>query len=372
MTRHLRPVAAALLSIGLWLAVSSAQAQDAASLQNWSGKADWDATVAAAKKEGKLVIAGPPGSTWRGALTAFAEDYGIPVELTQIDITFWTRLRQERQVGQYLWDAVVLPPSTDAYRMINDDHGMTDVRALLVLPEVVDDKAWAGGFENLFNDNGRKYSIGFSLQATPGAWVNRDKVPVSELSSMDQLIEPRFKGLMSSQDYHEGAPLNLFGPLIRDPHYGADFVKKMLANDITFVANGGQQVDWLIRGKYPIGLGILTAGLLNAKAQGIADHVQALPGILRYSSGNSGLMVFKEAPHPNAVKLYANWLLTKRAQQLIADKVNYNSRRLDVKVADPTTAVDVSRLKDYINTHREDIAPYYAQWVKLAEESVKH
>jgi iron(III) transport system substrate-binding protein len=372
MTRHLRPVAVGLLTIGLWLGASVAQAQDVASLQNWQGNADWNATIAAAKKEGKLVIAGPPGATWREPLTAFAQDYGIPVELTQIDITFWTRLRQERTVGQYLWDLVVLPPSTDAYRMINEDHAIEDVRSMLVLPEVVDDKAWAGGFENLFNDNGRKYSIGFSLQATPAAWVNRDKIPASDLKTMDQLIEPRFKGMMSSQDYHEGAPLNLFGPLIRDPRYGADFVKKMLANDITFVANGGQQVDWLIRGKYPIALGILTAGLLNAKAQGIADHVEPLPGILRYSSGNSGILVFKEAPHPNATKAYVNWLLTKRAQQLIADKVKYNSRRLDVAPVDPSTTVDVSRLKDYINTHREDISPYYAQWVKLAEESVKH
>ena len=42
---------------------------------DWPGKAKWDKVVAAAKKEGKLVVAGPSGRAWRGVLVKFQEAY---------------------------------------------------------------------------------------------------------------------------------------------------------------------------------------------------------------------------------------------------------------------------------------------------------
>src|SRR4051812_3083675 len=43
--------------------------------------AEWDRAVEAAKQEGRIVIAGPPGESWRAALSSFQNDYpGIAVD----------------------------------------------------------------------------------------------------------------------------------------------------------------------------------------------------------------------------------------------------------------------------------------------------
>jgi len=40
--------------------------------------------------------------------------------------------------------------------------------------------------------------------------------------------------------------------------------------------------------------------------------------------------VFNRAPHPNAAKVYLNWLLSKEAQTTYARATSYISSRLDV------------------------------------------
>ena len=48
------------------------------------------------------------------------------------------------------------------------------------------------------------------------------------------------------------------------------------------------------------------------------------------SSSSSGLGLFNRAPHPNAAKVYINWLLSKEGQTEFAVASGYISSRLDV------------------------------------------
>ena len=41
-------------------------------------------------------------------------------------------------------------------------------------------------------------------------------------------------------------------------------------------------------------------------------------------------MVAKEAPHPNATKVFVNWLLSKEGSSLVAPAIGYPSARSDV------------------------------------------
>src|SRR3990170_6147689 len=70
---------------------------------------EWEQTVAAAKREGKVAVAGPVGTDVRRALTEpFEKKYGISVEyLGQRGAEFGTRVRTERAAGQYLWDVYI-------------------------------------------------------------------------------------------------------------------------------------------------------------------------------------------------------------------------------------------------------------------------
>jgi ABC-type Fe3+ transport system substrate-binding protein len=51
------------------------------------------------------------------------------------------------------------------------------------------------------------------------------------------------------------------------------------------------------------------------------------------------LWLINRAPHPNAAKVFINWLLTKDAQVVWAPEVETNSRRVGVEPGNPSFAV---------------------------------
>src|ERR1700752_1284598 len=79
--------------------------------QEW--KAKWDRVLADAKKEGKLAVAGPPGTAYRDVMRGFEKKYPeISLEFQSFTpATFTARFSKERQAGQYLWDIYVTGPT---------------------------------------------------------------------------------------------------------------------------------------------------------------------------------------------------------------------------------------------------------------------
>ena len=68
---------------------------------------EWKKVLEAAKKEGKIVISGAPGEGWRRSVVdMFQQEYPeIAVEFSAgAGRNFWTRVRQERDLGKKLWD----------------------------------------------------------------------------------------------------------------------------------------------------------------------------------------------------------------------------------------------------------------------------
>ena len=86
-----------ILILAILFLSPSAYAQDAAK---------WDALVAAAKKEGKVVVNGPPDAVVRRALPeAFKAKYGITVEyIGQRGSDTTAKMRSERAAGIYTVD----------------------------------------------------------------------------------------------------------------------------------------------------------------------------------------------------------------------------------------------------------------------------
>ena len=90
----------AVLMAALWAGPAAAQSPDQA-------KAEWDRIVAAAEKEGSVVLNSQPNLVWRDfILREFAKAYP-KIELNFSIIPseqFVARVRVERQTGKYLWD----------------------------------------------------------------------------------------------------------------------------------------------------------------------------------------------------------------------------------------------------------------------------
>jgi ABC-type uncharacterized transport system YnjBCD substrate-binding protein len=79
-----------------------------------SDQKNWEETLAVARKEGKVVVAGPPDTQVRQQLpAAFEARFGIRMEyLTGRGSDQSTKLRREREAGIYTVDAVLAGSQT--------------------------------------------------------------------------------------------------------------------------------------------------------------------------------------------------------------------------------------------------------------------
>jgi iron(III) transport system substrate-binding protein len=108
--------------------------------------------------------------------------------------------------------------------------------------------------------------------------------------------------------------------------------------DVTLTADLRQAVDWLGTGKFAVGMPIQGGTVYKAKRQGLpVDEFSPYhfkEGV-NLSSAFGSLAVMNRAPHPNAAKVFINWLLSREGQTLFQKVISMpeaarNSRRVDV------------------------------------------
>jgi iron(III) transport system substrate-binding protein len=345
-------------------------AQAAGSGAAW--QAEWDRTVAAAKQEGKLVVSAPVGDVWRNALMAFQQAYpDIALELTGFNSRdFWPRVKQERQAGQYLWDLRVGGPDTTVFGAIKEGT-LTPIRPLLVLPEVTDDSKWLQGLDGLFADLEGRYLPSFMAYVSAPAQANREFIPAAELRTDAELLDAKWQGKISLQNPQAGAGLVQLSVLLAG--YGEDYLRDLLGKqEVVVVDDSRQQAEWLVRGRYPIAIGAASAQLLRLQEQGLGQRVEPLGGKYQtLSIGVGGLQLLDRAPHPNAAKVFVNWILTAPAQERLAKETELNSRRLDVAPGDPASLPDPSRPDQYVPSQAEKHAPLLEQALGIVREVVR-
>jgi iron(III) transport system substrate-binding protein len=313
-------------------AAPAAPAGSAASAGSTAG-AEWDRVLAAAKQEGTVVLLVPPAALYREAVSAFERQYPeIKLEVTGAlprDVS--ARLRAERDTGQYLWDVYFGGPES-SNNVFKPSGYLAPLRPALLLPEITSDQAWFGGFEDGWIDREREYIYGFRGELNPLVYVNRQLVSESELNSLDQLTDPRWKGQMTWNDPRaEGAGASDAGHLVMV--LGEDWFRRVMQQDPVVVRDGRQQAEWLVRGRYPIAAGINSAELTRLQREGLGANVAAL---VPNSEAGSRLSVsravalFDRAPHPNAAKVFISWLLSREGQDTYARVTGEVSRRLDI------------------------------------------
>ena len=306
--------------------------------QAW--KAEWEKTVAAAKKEGKVAVAGSPGQTYRDALTAFRKAYpDIQVEFVGIqgrDIA--PRIVQERRAGQFLWDVHVGGAGSPFLIML--PNGVLDpLLPNLILPEVLEDSKWLGGFKDGWMEQEGKYIYGFAVYLSAAVFVNRDVVSQGEFSKAEDLWNPKWKGKIVWHDPRAGGNGSNQGMLLL-VNFGEEAVKRLLKDQAPVLTEDyRQQVEWVAQGRYPIGIGVIEITLRAFQKEGIGKNIVPLkdPRLFSVVSGFGNVMAINRAPHPNAAKVYIDWLLSKEGQTIYAKTSGDNSRRLDVPPGDPDT-----------------------------------
>lgn len=367
MDNHKR-TASRFVACFFWLLFGLIFATNAVGQSGW--QKEWEKTLAAAEKEGEVAIAAPPGDAFRDAITAFAKQYPkIKVELlggSGGDKV--ARILRERQAGVYGWDLYISGP-TSALAAFKPVGAFDPLRPALILPEVKNDKDWIGGFDSGWADTERKlfYAFGGTL-AGDNIYVNRDQVAANEIRSARDLLDPKWVGKIIIQDPRvEGKGLT--DVLVMSLAYGDELVSRLLRDQKPTVTRDRRQlVEWLVRGRYPIAIGLNEYVLISFQKKGAGKSivpVEDAKTIGYWASGSSGIGLFNRPPHPNAAKIYVNWLLSRNGQ-LEWVKTQTNSRRADVPPSEPDAAMKPGR--SYHNVQAEDMIPQRRRVQEQAKE----
>jgi len=296
--------------------------------------ASWDETVAAAVAEGEVDVHGGPGKLYEQVLTE-----GFKQAFPRIKMNFSgqsgrdaiPQILREREAGIYHWD-VYVGGTSSVMGSLKPTGALAPIRPNLILPDVLDDRNWLDGFDAGFMDNDKTYMYGFQAEATPTVMVNWDFIKRADLKTYQDLLKPEFAGKIVWDDPRLPGAGSAAGARFI-VNFGADFLKRLFTEQkIVYVGNTRQNAEWVVRGRYPIGLGTGTEELVPFQQQGLGKNVAPLDVPFEHepvATGFGTISMLTHPPHPNAAKVYVNWLLSK-AGQIDWEKTGYDSRRLDI------------------------------------------
>lgn len=319
-----------------------------------SWKAVWSETVAAANKEGRVVIAGPPQAAERKVINQFQKAFpDIRLEYTGLTNSgFLSRTATERRGGIYTWD-VFIGGVSSGYRFI-DQGFFQPIQPYLLSPDLTKDETWHGGFAAGFKDKAGKYMYGFTQYVTNLIKVNRTAVPVNALNSAKELLDPKWKGKITIYDPRAGGAGTLAMTMLRK-ELGDEGMKTLLVDQQPALSTDKRQfTEWVVRGRYPIGIGVVDPYLAPFLSQGLAADVGNLTtNVQVVTTGSGNLHILANNPNPNATKVFVNWLLSKETQTEWAKVARTNSRRADVPPGSPETLPAAENIGNYSDFNAE-------------------
>jgi ABC-type Fe3+ transport system substrate-binding protein len=303
----------------------------AAAAQTGQGQpGEWDQIVEAAKKEGKVVVSIPPSRKLRRAMeVAFPRRYGIGVEFVSArSSASIQKIISEAKAGIQYVDLHV-GGTEPAVTGLLAEKALDPVEPYFVLPEVKDPNQWWGG--HIWVDNAKRFIYAFAAYQTVSLWCNPNEYKPAEFQSFDDLLNPKLHGKIGISDPRTPGPGNSLWSYMLSVK-GEQYLKKLVAQKL-FVARDFRLLgENLSSGKIAVALGIGYSELLPFIKAGLPVVPLPYPNEGLYTTGGNGrLMVIKNPPHPNAAKVFANWLLGRDGQELFGRTMAVASRRLDVE-----------------------------------------
>ncbi|HLN85016.1 MAG TPA: extracellular solute-binding protein [Candidatus Limnocylindrales bacterium] len=302
----------------------------AESKSNW--QAEWERTVQAAKIEGSLSLYLYQGEGELGAMAQlFQKKYPeINVVVTPgRGNTFAPKIMAERRAGKYLVD-VYTAGVTTAYEVFYRAKILDSVRAALILPEVVDESKWWQG-QHQYVDPENRYILLYLGNVGEYVSYNTKLVDAGEIRSYWDFLQPKWKGKILSRDPKiSGSQRIGLRMYYHTPELGAEFIRRLYGEmDVTLTQEIRQATDWLANGKFSICF--FCSEILKSKAQGLpVDEFRTSrwKDSRAISAGNMGSIVMpNQPPHPNAARVFVNWLLSREGQTALQRAANtpYNS-----------------------------------------------
>ena len=318
-------------------------------------KPEWETTQRAAQKEGRLVVYGPPGVDQQKLYTEiFQQTFPkIKVNYTPGRMSeIMSRIMAEQRAGMRQAD-LVLGGTDSLLGTLKEKGFLQPIRPVLVLPEILDTAAWFKG-KLWFADKEDKFIPMWRAVPYTAACVNTNLVKPNELKSYWDLLQPKWKGKIVSQDLRVGSARNQMYTLYARKDLGPEYLKRLYSEmDVTLSRNLPQIADWVAGGKFAIAIGGVDCDDLAAK--GLPVVPIHLEGVAAVGAGTDPASWLASSPNTNAAKVFLNWILSRDGQTQFQKLTRENSLRVDIPkegIVNPFSILDPKR--EYLFTGLEE------------------
>ena len=313
-----------LVSLAVWQSpgLFAAEAKPSAS-------GDWEKTVDAAKKEGKVVVSVPASAELRkGIEKNFKQRFGFDAELNVGRSTSIVgKIQQEARSGVTEFD-VHMGGGESLVTGLLAAGVIAPLQPSMMLKEVNDPAQWWGG--HIWLDNAKRFIYASQAYQVENIWCNSDMVKPDEIRSLNDLLNPKWSGKIGYLDPRTpGAGSSMWSFLLRLK--GEDYLRKLAAQKLLLGTDQRLLAENVAKGKIAVVMGLSYYSLLPFAKAGLPVRSVHTPRDETYVSGGSGnVSIIKNAPHPNATKVFINWFLGREGQETYSRAMGQATRRLDV------------------------------------------
>lgn len=282
-------------------------------------EAEWAKTQAAAGKEGRVAVFLYQRVNIETAVKAFERRYpNIQVTVASVPAAeTGPRIMAERRAGKFLWDVCICGPTTP-FAVLYPAKALEPIGAALLLPEVLDESKWWGGKHHYMDPDGHYIFVFLGSVEMPNLYYNKNLVDPKDFRSYWDLVNSKWRGKILALDPRQPGRQRVGARfLYHIPELGAGFLTRLFTEmDIALSRDDRQAMDWLAVGKFPLCL--FCGDIETARVQALPVEEfntykwKESPAI--YSGSNGTVALMGNAPHPNAARLFINWLLSREGQ----------------------------------------------------------
>jgi iron(III) transport system substrate-binding protein len=295
--------------------------------------AGWDQVIADAKKEGAVVFSFSPGGSDTNQRLAdkFKQEYGIDVQLAPAQTEFPAKMQTEEAAGKVSTD-IRSGGSSECRGLAKS--GLTQSFGDLPISH---EPTSNFGIDPLLDVKADHPGILFDQISVYFLVVNNSIFPADQgPNSYKDLADPKYKSqilLMKPGGASFGTVLAA-STYPRDG-YGEDYYKALLGNTKAVTSSVTDGIAQTVSGAYGI-----FAHTISSGAQDVTKIPEPRPVRLVAPSdglmGSIGALCFmKDAPHPNAAKLYLNFLVAQDGQSVMASQPGEGFIRKDMTSVTP-------------------------------------
>ena len=240
------------------------------------------------------------------------------------------------------WDAdafnydVIMARCVDFAFEIADEGGLQRIADNVLLPGLLDDESlWVGGFDESFLDTQDEYIFSFGAFSLSITWQRTDLLAQDEITRIGQLLDPKYSGKIGFADPRESFLSNYQTAFIYEDSGEAGLRTLFEDNGARIFGTGDQLIDTMVRtDELWLAVGFPDHRLKAFQDEGLeaANNIEPtrFEDACWMGRTNGFVAIPTNNPHPNATKIWMNWVLGAEAQEIWAFESGEASARTDI------------------------------------------